>query len=142
MAEMIFKDLIAKNDKKYLFHCESRALSTEEYGNTMYPKAIEELQKHNIHVERNVVGMVKKDDYYRYNYIVCMDMENYYDLLTIFQGDSDNKIKLLMSFTGRDEEIEDPWYTDDFETAYTQIEEGCKALFNFLMEEAKKKNLA
>ena len=134
MAEMIFKDLIYKNNKRFMLYCESRATSTEEYGNNMYPKAIQILQEHHINVERNIVSMVKKDDYTRYDYIVCMDMENYYELLNIFQGDPDHKIKLLMSFTGRDEEIADPWYTDDFDTAYNQIEEGCTALFNYLVD--------
>jgi protein-tyrosine phosphatase len=28
--------------------------------------------------------------------------------------------------------VADPWYTDDFETAYRDIEKGCEALKEFL----------
>ena len=33
-----------------------------------------------------------------------------------------------MSFAGRDGNVADPWYSGDFETAYRDIETGCKAL--------------
>ena len=37
MAEMIFKDLIYKNNKRFLFNCNSKATSIEEIGNDIYP---------------------------------------------------------------------------------------------------------
>ena len=43
MAEMIFKDMIFKNNKRYMFSCSSRATSMEEIGNDMYPKAKKEI---------------------------------------------------------------------------------------------------
>ncbi len=133
MAEMIFKDLVYKNNKRFLFNCSSAAISMEEYGNDIYPKAKEVLEEHNVTIERHSATVVNKDDYRKYDYIVCMDNNNYNNLLKIFGGDPDNKIKLLMSFTGRDEEIEDPWYTDRFEEVYNQINEGCTSLFNQLV---------
>ena len=132
MAEMIFKDMIRKYKAKDFIHCESRATSTEEYGNGMYPKAVQVLQEHGIPVERNTVNMVKKEDYDKYTYIVCMDKANYYDLISIFRGDPEKKVHLLMEFAGRKEEIEDPWYTNRFEEVYNQIEEGCMGLFKVI----------
>ena len=42
-------------------------------------------------------------------------------------GDPDGKIHLLTGYTGGGE-IDDPWYTGDFETAYRAIAAGCTAL--------------
>ena len=135
MAEMIFKDLINQNNMQEYIQCESRATSTAEYGNDMYPEAVKALQQHNIPVQRNVVSMVKPEDYEKYNYIICMDYDNYDDLLMIFRGDPKKKVHLLMEYAGKnEEEIADPWYTGDFETAYAQIYEGCISLFQMLME--------
>lgn len=134
MAEMIFKDLMYKNNKKFLFNCVSRATSMEEYGNDIYPKAKAVLEKNNITIERHSASMAKKDDYEKFDYIVCMDMNNYYDLVNIFNGDPNDKIKLLMSFTGSDEEVEDPWYTDNFDKVYEMIKNGCEALFDYLVD--------
>ena len=138
MAEMIFKQLIRNYKKSNIMKCESRATSTSEYGQDMYPKAQQELIKHHIRVDRNVVDVVKADDYEKFNVIVCMDNQNYFDLIAIFGGDPEDKIRLMMNFIGKSEEIEDPWYTDDFETAYAQIEECCIALFNILLKQYKK----
>ena len=135
MAEMIFKDLVYQNNKKFLFDCASRATSMEEYGNPMYPKAIEVLEEHNVTIEKHVAKRIQKEDYQDYDYIIGMDQQNYDDLIQLFDGDPENKIKLLMSFTGKDEEIEDPWYTNRFERVYNQIQKGCKALFDQLVEE-------
>ena len=132
MAEMIFEDMIRRRKAGSFIRCESRATSTEEYGHEMYPKAIETLQRHGIPVERNVVTMVKREDYDKYTYIVCMDKANYYDLISIFRGDPEKKVHLLMEFAGRKEEIEDPWYTGRFEEVYQQIVEGCEGLFRVI----------
>ena len=137
MAEMIFKDLVIKNNKKFLFNCESKATSMEEYGNDIYPKAKKVLEEHNVTIEKHVATMVKKDDYDKYDYIICMDSMNYDYLVNLFDGDPDNKVKMLMSFTGTNQEIEDPWYTDRFEYVYQLINTGCHALFNDLLEKYK-----
>ena len=135
MAEMIFKDIVYKNSKKFLFNCDSKATSMEEYGNGLYPKARRVLENHNITIEKHVATIVKKEDYDKYQLIICMDQNNYRSLLSIFGDDPDNKIKLLMSFTDNNVEIEDPWYTDRFEVVYEQINNGCNALFNKLVNE-------
>ncbi len=140
MAEMIFKDLVYTNNKKFLFNCESRATSMEEYGNGIYPKAKEVLEKNNITLERHIANTVKKDDYEKFDYIICMDNNNYKDLIKLFGEDKDGKVRLLMSFAGKNEEIEDPWYTDNFDKVFTQIKEGCSGLFDLLVDQYYKEN--
>ena len=132
MAEMIFKDIVIQNNKRFLFHCESKATSMEEFGNDIYPKAKRTLENHHIIVEKHMATIVKKEDYSKYQYIICMDSRNYQDLLRIFGEDPEHKIKLLLSFTGEEEEIEDPWYTGRFEYVYNQIYEGCMGLFKVI----------
>ena len=129
MAEMIFKDLVEKNNKRFLFHCESKATSMEEYGNGIYPKARKVLEDHGVTIEKHTASMVKKEDYSKYQYIIGMDQGNYESLIHIFGGDPEHKVKLLLG----DEEIEDPWYTDRFEYVYEQINRGCEALFHQLV---------
>lgn len=140
MAEMIFKDLVYTNNKKFLFNCESRATSMEEFGNGIYSKALDVLKRNNVTVEKHFANTVKADDYNKFDYIVCMDKANYNDLVDIFGGDQDGKIRLLMSFAGKNEEIEDPWYTDNFDKVFAQIKEGCSALFDLLVSQYYEEN--
>jgi protein-tyrosine phosphatase len=89
----------------------------EEYGNGIYPKARQVLEEHGVTIEKHIATMVKKEDYSKYDYIICMDDQNYDTLVRLFDGDKDHKVHLLMSYTSSNETIEDPWYTDRFENA-------------------------
>ena len=50
-------------------------------------------------------------------------------------GDFFEKMHLLMDYTDRPGEVADPWYTDDFEAAWRDVEEGCRGLLKKLMVE-------
>ncbi len=132
MAEMIFKDLIYKNNKRYKYSCVSRATSMEELGNAMYPAALKKLEDMKIPTERHVATQLKKDDYNRYDLIIVMEERNKRDVLNIVGDDPNNKIHLLMEYTNNLRTIEDPWYTGDFDTAFSLINEGCLALYEYL----------
>lgn len=133
MAEMIFKDLIFKNNKRYLMNCVSRATSMEEIGNDIYPDAKEILNKNNINVEKHSAKQITKEDYELYDYIIVMEERNKRDVLRIVGEDRDNKIKLMLDFTNHPGDIEDPWYTGNFEKVFSLINDGCIGLYNYLL---------
>lgn len=133
MAEMIFKDLIIKNNKRYMLSCVSRATSIEELGNDIYPAAKRKLEQMGIQCERHKAIQVTKEDYNKYDYIIVMEERNKRDLLRIIKEDPHNKIHLLMEYTSNTKDIEDPWYTGDFDTAFNEINEGCTGLYNYIL---------
>ena len=57
-----------------------------------------------------------------------MDRMNLRWLKYIIPDDPQNKIRLMMSFTGRDRDVADPWYTGDFETTYRDIKDASEML--------------
>ena len=134
MAMMIFKDLIYKNNKKYMFNVTSRATSVEELGNGLYYEALNVLEKNNVTIEDHKAIQVKKEDYNKYDYIICMEESNKRSLMYIFDGDRDNKIHLLGEYTDNIGEIDDPWYTREFDRCFREIQEGCNGLFNYLVK--------
>lgn len=132
MAEMIFKDLIYKNNKRYKYSCISRATSMEELGNPIYPPALRKLEEKGVKVEKHIAMQMKKEDYDKYDLIIVMEERNKRDVLRIVGEDNKQKIHLLLEYTNNLRTIDDPWYTNDFETAYELINEGCIALYNYL----------
>ncbi len=114
----------------------SCATSTEEIwngiGNPVYPPARDELQKHGISCKGKRAVQLKRDDYAHYDAFVCMDDNNCRNALRIFGGDADGKVVKLLSFTGENRNVADPWYSGDFSTAYDDIYRGCKALLDTL----------
>ncbi|MBE7013647.1 MAG: low molecular weight phosphotyrosine protein phosphatase [Ruminococcaceae bacterium] len=126
MAEFIFKDLVKEDDKE--FHIESRATSREEIGNPVYPPAKRKLKEYGILCDGKVAKQITKEDYEKFDYIICMDNNNLRNIRYVVGEDTYNKISLLMEWTGEKKEVSDPWYTGDFETAYRDILKGCKAV--------------
>lgn len=133
MAEMIFKDLIYKNNKRYKFSCASRATSIEELGNDIYPQAKSKLLEMGVSVERHCAAQIKKEDYDKYDYIIVMEAKNRKELLRIIGEDNENKIHLLLEYGKNLKDIDDPWYTGNFDIAYDEIYDGCIGLYDYLL---------
>lgn len=132
MAEFIMKHLVSEAGHSNDFLISSAATTTEELGNDIYPNAQAELKKHGIPFERRQARQIKSSDYKDWDYTIAMDEEN---LNGIVGRDSEKKVRLLMSFTGEEKDVSDPWYTRDFLKAYNDIYKGCEALLNYILDE-------
>ena len=136
MAEMIFLDLLRKNGREKEFAVSSSATSSEEIwngiGNPIYPPAKEELKRHGIPFTEHHAVQLTRADYEKYDLFVGMDSANIRNMLRIFGSDPDGKVKKLMDYTARGGDVSDPWYSDRFDIAYSDILEGCKALLHSL----------
>ncbi len=114
--------------------CTSLAVSTEEIGNDIYPPAKKCLASHNIPFERHSARQITRTDYEEADMLICMDESNLRRLSRIIGEDDENKVYLLMDFTPNKKEIEDPWYTRNFEKVFNEISEGLEGLLNKIME--------
>ena len=135
MGEYIFKDMVEKRGLEDKIYVESAATSTEELGNPVYPPARDELKRHGIDCKGHRARQVRKDDYEKFDYIIAMENIHKRIMRERFFDGKDDKISLCMDYSstpGR--QIDDPWYTGDFVTAYNQIYEGCDGLFNHILE--------
>ena len=129
MAEFIFKDLLRSRGLEGRFYIESAAVSTEEIGNSIYPPAKRCLNAHGIPFDKNKTArQITRADYDRFDLIIYMDRMNLRWLRHIIPDDPQNKVKLMMSYTGRDRDVADPWYTGDFETTFRDIMEASRML--------------
>ena len=48
-----------------------------------------------------------------------------------------DKVYKLLDFTRESKDIADPWYTNNFEITYNEIDKGCRGLLEFLMSLSK-----
>ena len=125
MAEYVMKDLAKGREDIYI---ESKAVSAEEIGNPIYPPAARTLNKHNIPFASHRARQIKKEDYDNFDYIIVMEEYNLPRLFKIIGSDPDGKVYKLLDFTPISGDIEDPWYSGNFEKVFEQITLGCKGL--------------
>ena len=135
MAEFIMKDLVRQAGLEYDFIIASAATSTEEIGNPVYPPAREELKKHGLSCKGKYAVQLKASDYDKWDMFVIMDEYNRRNIGRIFRTDPENKIHKLLTFAGRDDDVDDPWYSRRFDVAWNDIYEGCTALLASLTKD-------
>ena len=143
MAEYIMKKMVADRGMADRFTIASAATSTEEIwggiGNPVYPPAKRELEAHGIPCGNRRAIQVTREDYQKFDLLLCMDRNNLRSIRHIIPRDPERKIGLLLDYCGRKgESVADPWYTDRFDIAYRDIEEGCRGLLDHSLNSAGK----
>ena len=135
MCEFVMKDLVAKAGRADQFEIASAATSTEELGNPVHPGTRRELAKHGISCEGKRARQVTRADYDRYDMLICADSNNIRNLRRITGGDPDGKISLVLDHTSRPgRDVDDPWYSGDFESTWNDVSDGCAGLLRELTE--------
>ena len=132
MAEFVFKKMTEDAGISDKFEVESRATSAEELGNPVYPPARAELLRHGIGCDGKLAVQLVRADYEKYDLLVGMDSANICNMHRLFGGDPDGKIKKLMDYSSRGGDVDDPWYSGQFEVTYRDIYEGCEAMLERL----------
>lgn len=128
MAEMILKHILKVNNISNVT-VDSCATSSEEIGNSIYPPAEAKLREKGIEVSVHFARKLTVSDYDDANLIIGMDNMNIRNILNIIGNDTQGKVHMLGEYMNEFKEVDDPWYTRDFETAYNDIMDGCKGLF-------------
>lgn len=134
MAEMTFNQLAQQEGLDNCIEADSAATSTEELGNPMYPPARAELARHHVPCLPHRARAMIKADYQDYDLLIGMEDSNISNMLRIAGGDPQKKIHKLMDYTKQGGNVQDPWYTSDFGTAYQHILAGCKGLIEVLKQ--------
>lgn len=137
-AEFVMKNEVQKTG----FSCEveSAACRSDAVGEDMYDEAKRILRGKGVPFERHTARLIRKSDLDKFDFILAMDNENMRDLAAFFGSENvgaGKKIRLLSSFAALPSEIDDPWYTRDFEAAYRSISRAVKILLCVLMTEAR-----
>ena len=135
MAEMILKDMVRKTGREDDFYIDSAGTSDENVWNHsgIYPKTKEVLRKNNINFAEHYARQMTRDDYDKFDYIICMEEYNKRGILRIIGDDPESKVHRLLEFTENPEDIDDPWYHRDFDRTFAEISYGCECLLKALM---------
>ena len=131
MAEFIMKKLAADSGLEDELYIESSAVSREETGNDMYPPAKRKLIEKGIPFSSRRARTITSADFDGFDSIIVMDSSNLRILERNFP--SSGKVCRLSDFSGGGD-IDDPWYSGDFERAFNDIYNGCRGLLEALRD--------
>jgi protein-tyrosine phosphatase len=133
MAEAVFKRMVQEQGLSYLFDINSLATSDCEEGNPVYPPAARVLKENGFNFTHKA-KQVKLCDLVNADYILVMDDINLHDLTRLTSGNYGEKIFKLGHFLPEQIDIDDPWYTRDFERTYREIYSSCQNFLKYLKD--------
>lgn len=134
MAEFVMKKIVKDASKDSEFYIESAATSSEELGNDVHYGTKEKLTQMNVPFSKRRARKITPADYDNFDLLIGMDVENLYYMENAWNKDPNDKVKLLLTYAGKDRDIADPWYSHNFDKTYEDILEGCTALFNSIVK--------
>ena len=126
-AQYVMQFLVDEAGLTKDFYIDSAATSREEIGNSVYPPMKKTLKGHGIPCEGHRARQMTMRDYEEFDLLIGMDRENMRHLAYLFPNDPMHKIHMLGEYSSG-KEIDDPWYTGDFDTCYEEILAGCCGL--------------
>ena len=132
MAEFVMKQLVREAGLVDKILVESKALHRDEIGSDTHRGTREVLRTHNIPFSKRRATLMTAADYSAFDIIIGMDTENMNDLDRLTGGDPDGKVRRLLSYTGEERDVADPWYTGNFDITYRDVDAGCRALLRKL----------
>ena len=132
IAEFVLKDMVKKHHLENQFHIESAATSYEEIGNPVYPPARRVLATHGSSCDGKRARKLVKKDFEDFDYLIAMEEYNLRNIRREFGANLTERVSLLLDYTDRPGDIDDPWYTGKFDLTYDEIELGCKGFLKSL----------
>lgn len=134
MCQSVLTYMVKQQGIADQFYIDSAATSREEIGNSPHYGTVGKLRQVGIPVIPHRAVQMTKQDYTEYDYLIGMDSANIRNMTRIAGGDPEGKIHKLLTFAGKERDVADPWYTGDFDTTYSDVEEGCEAFLRYLRE--------
>lgn len=113
---------------------ESAALHTDEIGSDIHHGTRRLLRTHGIPFTPRSAWLLTAESASEYDLIIGMDAYNMRDLHRLVSSDEALKLHCLSEFSGTRHDIADPWYTDDFETTYSEVSLGCAGLLEWIQK--------
>ena len=132
MAQSMLADMVRKLHRDSQFEIDSAATSYEEIGNSPHYGTVAKLRSVGIPVIPHRARRMTPQDYEHYDYIIGMDTANMRNMERIAGGDPQRKLYKLLTFAGLSRDVADPWYTDDFDATYRDLQTGLTAFLTWL----------
>ena len=130
MAEFVFREMARRRRLTDAVDCESAGTNVFAPNSPVHNGTVRQLRRENIPYYQRGSRNVTAADYGKFDYLLGMERSHVAAMERQLGGDPEGKMRRLLDFTRHPRDIDDPWYTGDFVTAYRDIEAGGAALLD------------
>ena len=138
-AQGIFEHLTFKSNNKFSFEIDSAGTHSYHTGSPPDHRAQEATIRYGIDISGQRARVFTKDDYYYYNYIIAMDLDNFNILINNSPKECVAKIHKLLDFLPDNSlsSVPDPYFVNNFDLVYKLIYKANCALLSSITNSHK-----
>ena len=125
MAEFVFRELARRRGLGDAVACQSAGTTVFAPNTPVHNGTVRQLKRENIPYFQRGSRNIRPEDYAQFDYLLGMTRSHVLTMQEEFGGDPAGKVRRLLDFSRHPRDVDDPWYTGDFEKAYREIREGC-----------------
>ena len=135
-AEGSFRSIVSKQELSDCFEIDSAGTHAYHIGNSPDSRSQKTARKYGVDLSNLRARQVHESDFYYYDHIIAMDMDNIQILKFIRPTDSQSQIKLLLDYLPNAgfESVPDPYFEGKFDEVFEMIYAACTSFLEDLVK--------
>ena len=135
-AEGAFLSLLDEHKCSEKFEIDSAGTHAYHIGSSPDRRAQLTAKHYGVDLSNQKARQVHESDFYYYDYIIAMDIDNLEILKSICPEDGSSEINLLLDFDPEIglQNVPDPYYEGKFEEVFEMIHKACNSLLGNLLK--------
>ena len=137
-AEGAFRQLVKERSSEALFEIDSAGTHAYHTGNPPDRRSQQAAKFQGVDLSDQKARQVHESDFYHYDKILAMDLDNYQILKSISPTESQSEIELLLDYLpdNKVRSVPDPYYEGRFDEVFQMIYQACGLLLDDLLKKA------
>ena len=135
-AEGSFRSIVSKQELSDCFEIDSAGTHAYHIGNSPDSRSQKTARKYGVDLSNLRARQVHESDFYYYDHIIAMDMDNIQILKSIRPTDSQSQIKLLLDYLPNSgfESVPDPYFEGKFDEVFEMVYAACASFLENLVK--------
>ena len=135
-AEGTFRSIVSKQDLSDCFEIDSAGTHAYHIGNPPDSRSQQTARKYGVDLSNQRARKVHESDFYYFDYIIAMDIDNIEILKSISPTDSQSQIKLLLDSLPDVslQSVPDPYYEGKFDEVFEMVYEACSSFLENIVK--------
>jgi protein-tyrosine phosphatase len=137
-AEGAFRQLVKDNGYSDRFEIDSAGTHSYHIGNPPDRRSQQAASVRGVDLSNQRARQVHESDFYHYDKILAMDLDNYHNLKSECPDESQSEIELLLDYlpNNKIKSVPDPYYEGRFDDVFEMIHQACNLLLQDLIKKA------
>jgi protein-tyrosine phosphatase len=135
-AEGVFRSIIKKNNHSEKFVIDSAGTHAYHIGNPPDSRSQATAISYGVDLSNQKARQVHESDFYYYDFIIAMDVNNLEILKSICPNESQSQIQLLLDYHPSIElqSVPDPYYEGKFDEVFDMVYSSCSSFFESIVK--------